>query len=43
MNKAFYISGTHWDREWYEPFQEFRMWLVQMIDQTIDRLKADAV
>ncbi len=39
--KAFYISGTHWDREWYEPFQEFRMWLVQMLDQTLDRMKSD--
>jgi hypothetical protein len=18
--KAYYICGTHWDREWYEPF-----------------------
>jgi alpha-mannosidase/mannosylglycerate hydrolase len=39
--KAFYISGTHWDREWYEPFQEYRMWLVQNIDEMIDYLKSD--
>jgi alpha-mannosidase/mannosylglycerate hydrolase len=39
--KAYYICGTHWDREWYEPFQEYRMWLVQNIDSILDRLQAD--
>jgi alpha-mannosidase len=33
MVKAFYCVGTHWDREWYEPFQEYRMWLVELIDE----------
>jgi alpha-mannosidase len=39
--KAYYCSGTHWDREWYEPFQEFRMWLVELIDQLLDLLNQD--
>jgi alpha-mannosidase/mannosylglycerate hydrolase len=39
--KAFYICGTHWDREWYEPFQEYRLWLVQNLDRVLDRLPAD--
>jgi hypothetical protein len=26
------ISHTHWDREWYRPFQHFRMQLVEMLD-----------
>ncbi len=39
--KAYYLCGTHWDREWYEPFQEFRLWLVQNLDQIIDRLQAE--
>jgi len=34
--KAFYCVGTHWDREWYEPFQEYRIWLVELIDELID-------
>lgn len=34
--QAYYIAGTHWDREWYEPFQEFRMWLVQTLDHVLD-------
>jgi glutamate 2,3-aminomutase len=39
--QAFYIAGTHWDREWYEPFQEYRMWLVQTIDHILDLLDED--
>ncbi|NIA14696.1 MAG: hypothetical protein GWP08_11500 [Nitrospiraceae bacterium] len=39
--KAFYCVGTHWDREWYEPFQEFRMWLVELIDDLIDLLERE--
>ena len=39
--KAFYCVGTHWDREWYEPFQEFRMWLVELIDELLDLLDRD--
>lgn len=39
--KAFYCVGTHWDREWYEPFQEFRMWLVELIDELIDLMEKD--
>lgn len=30
-----YISGTHWDREWYRPFQEFRFMLVKLVDHLI--------
>lgn len=39
--KAFYICGTHWDREWYEPFQNFRSWLVDVIDEAMDLLEKD--
>jgi alpha-mannosidase/mannosylglycerate hydrolase len=35
---AHYISSTHWDREWYEPFQGFRMRLVSMLDEVLDTL-----
>ena len=37
--KAFYCVGSHWDREWYEPFQEFRMWLVELIDELMDLIE----
>lgn len=29
------VSHTHWDREWYEPFQRFRMRLVRLIDKLL--------
>lgn len=34
-------SHTHWDREWYGSFQEFRMRLVRMIDRLMDILERD--
>ncbi len=39
--KAFYCVGTHWDREWYETFQEFRMWLVEQIDEVMDLMERE--
>lgn len=39
--KAFYCIGTHWDREWYKPFQEYRMWLVELIDEAMDLMEKD--
>ncbi|MBI5094700.1 MAG: hypothetical protein HZB26_19970 [Candidatus Hydrogenedentes bacterium] len=39
--KAYYCVGTHWDREWYEPFQEYRMWLVELIDELMDLMERD--
>ncbi|MCE5272130.1 glycoside hydrolase family 38 [bacterium] len=33
---AHYIASTHWDREWYEPFQGFRMRLVSLLDEAFD-------
>ncbi len=35
---AHYCVSTHWDREWYEPFQEYRMWLVEILDGLLDLL-----
>jgi len=33
------VSHSHWDREWYESFQQFRAKLVNMIDDLIDLLE----
>lgn len=30
------ISHTHWDREWYEPFEKFRVRLVRLIDNLLE-------
>ncbi len=35
MQTLFIVSHTHWDREWYEPFQVFRARLIQCIDQLL--------
>ena len=35
------VAHTHWDREWYQPFQTFRQWLVEVLDDVLDRLEAD--
>lgn len=37
MNRtAHYVSSTHWDREWYDTFQGFRMRLVSLLDEVFD-------
>src|SRR5512132_4621370 len=35
------VPHTHWDREWYEPFQRFRLRLVDLVDGVLDRAEAD--
>ncbi len=35
------VAHTHWDREWYEPFQTFRLRLVDLLDDLLPRLDAD--
>ena len=35
------VPHTHWDREWYEPFQIFRMRLVELVDQLLERMERD--
>src|SRR5512132_1255361 len=35
------VSSTHWDREWYYTFQQFRVQLVDLMDSLLDRLDDD--
>ena len=35
------VPHTHWDREWYEPFQVFRLRLVGLLDDLIPLLDRD--
>ena len=35
------MPHTHWDREWYLTFQQFRMRLVRAVDAVLDTLDAD--
>src|SRR6516164_7293538 len=36
------VPHTHWDREWYKSYQEFRLALVELIDTLIPLLERDA-
>jgi alpha-mannosidase len=35
------VPHTHWDREWYAPFQTFRMRLVRLLDALLPMLEQD--
>ena len=36
------VPHSHWDREWYESYQEFRLNLVDMLDVLLPLLESDA-
>ncbi|HWD55234.1 MAG TPA: hypothetical protein VG346_08925 [Acidimicrobiales bacterium] len=36
------VPHTHWDREWYKSYQDFRLALVEMIDTLLPLLERDA-
>jgi len=39
---AYLVSHTHWDREWYRTFQQFRLDLVRTVDGILATLERDA-
>src|SRR3970282_515037 len=41
MRPLHLVSHTHWDREWYLTFQQFRLKLVHLIDNLLALLDAD--
>ena len=41
MQKIHIVSHTHWDREWYQPFQGFRLRLVHLVDNLLTLLDDD--
>jgi mannosylglycerate hydrolase len=41
MNTLHLVSHTHWDREWYLTFQQFRLKLVKLVDNLLDILDHD--
>ncbi len=41
MKQLHIISHTHWDREWYRTFQQFRLQLVHLIDNLLVILEDD--
>lgn len=41
MKKIYAYTHTHWDREWYQPFETFRLYLVKVLKQILEDLEAD--
>ena len=35
---AHVVPHTHWDREWYQPFETFRARLIDVVDDVLERL-----
>lgn len=35
------VPHTHWDREWYAPFQTFRLQLVDLLDELLPAMERD--
>ena len=38
---AHYIRSSHWDREWYDTVQQFRLRLIDVLDGVLEQLSAD--
>jgi hypothetical protein len=36
---GYFVSSTHWDREWWEPFQHYRFRLVEALDRLLDLME----
>ncbi|MBW3668721.1 MAG: alpha-mannosidase [Actinobacteria bacterium] len=41
MRRVAIVPHTHWDREWYAPFQTFRLRLVELLDSFLPALERD--
>jgi Glycosyl hydrolases family 38 N-terminal domain/Glycosyl hydrolases family 38 C-terminal domain/Alpha mannosidase middle domain len=40
LRQVHYVLSTHWDREWYQPFQVYRHRLVRLLDRTFADMAA---
>ena len=38
---AFLVPHTHWDREWYRTFADFRVSMTRIVREVLDRLEQD--
>ena len=41
MKKIIAYIHTHWDREWYREFEEFRLRLIEVFDEVLKSLETD--
>lgn len=42
MKTAHIISHTHWDREWYLPYEKHHMLQIELMDSLLDTIKSDS-
>ncbi|MFX1509525.1 MAG: alpha-mannosidase [Promethearchaeota archaeon] len=42
LRRIILVSHTHWDREWYLPFEDFRWLLVKTLDQLIELMERNS-
>lgn len=38
MKRVFLYAHSHWDREWYREFEEFRLRLIEVVDDVLNKL-----
>ena len=43
MDHLYFVVHTHWDREWYQPFQRMRARLLTMMDKMLALLESGAL
>jgi len=43
MERLYFVVHTHWDREWYQPFQRMRARLVAMADRMLPEVESGAL
>lgn len=41
--RAHYVLSTHWDREWYQSFQNYRYQLVRLLDRVLAAAEEDSL
>ena len=41
LRRLFVVPHTHWDREWYLPFEVFQLRLAAVVDEVLDVLEQD--
>jgi alpha-mannosidase len=41
LRRFFVVPHTHWDREWYVPFEDFQLRLASVVDEVLDVLESD--
>jgi 2-O-(6-phospho-alpha-D-mannosyl)-D-glycerate hydrolase len=41
LRRFFVVPHTHWDREWYVPFEDFHLRLASVVDEVIEVLESD--